>query len=71
MKMNIMIASALLIFASGCASSTKNEDFKAGAAECAIMCKGNPEIKEYSQSHGGGFTLLFFGGEEKKCACTR
>ena len=69
MKMKIMLATTLVILAAGCASGTKNEEFKAGAADCAMMCKANPEIKEYSQSVGGGFTLLFFGGEEKKCAC--
>ena len=71
MKMKTMIATALAILATGCASGPKNEEFKAGGADCAMMCKANPELKEYSQSHGGGFTLLFFGGEEKKCACTR
>lgn len=71
MKIKTMIATALLIFATGCASDPKNEEFKAGGADCAMMCKANPEIKEYSQSHGGGFMLLIFGGEEKKCACNR
>jgi len=71
MKIKTILVTAILTLASGCATSTKNEEFKEGAAQCAMMCKGNPEIKEYSQSHGGGFTLLFFGGEEKKCACTR
>ena len=69
--MKTIIITALLIAASGCASSSTNEEFKAGFAECAMMCKANPEIKEYSQNHGGGFTLLFFGGEEKKCTCNR
>ena len=71
MKMKIIIATVLVILATGCASGTKNEEFKAGVADCAMMCKANPEVKEYSHSHGGGFTLLFFGGEEKKCACRR
>lgn len=71
MKMKIMIATVLVILATGCASDQKNEEFKAGGADCAMMCKSNPEIKEYSQSLGGGFMLLFFGGEEKKCACNR
>ena len=71
MKMKAMISTALVILATGCASDPKNEEFKAGAADCAMMCKANPEIKEYSRSHGGGFMLLIFGGEEKKCACNR
>ncbi len=69
--MKPLIATALVILATGCASKPKNEEFKAGSADCAMMCKANPEIKEYSQSHGGGFALLFFGGEEIKCACNR
>jgi len=36
-----------------------------------MMCKANPDIKEYSQRLGGGFVLLFFGGEEQKCTCNR
>ena len=71
MAMKTMIATALVMLATGCASGPKNEEFKAGVADCALMCKANPEVKEYSHSHGGGFTLLFFGGEEKKCACSR
>lgn len=71
MKMKIMIAAAIAVLATGCSSVQKNEEFKAGIADCATMCKANPEIKEYSHGHGGGFTLLFFGGEEKKCACNR
>lgn len=71
MKMKIIIATALVIVATGCASEPKNEEFKVGVADCAVMCKANPEVKEYSQSVGGGFALLFFGGEEKKCACHR
>lgn len=70
-KMKTMITSALLIAATGCASGPKNEEFKAGVADCAMMCKANPEVKEYSQSVGGGFMLLFLGGEGKKCACSR
>ena len=71
MKMKTIVATALVIFVIGCASGPKNEEFKAGVADCAMMCKANPEVKEYSQNQGGGFMLLFFGGEEKKCACTR
>lgn len=71
MKIKTTIAMALVIVATGCASSPKNEEFKSGFADCATMCKANPEIKEYSQSLSGGFTLLFFGSEEKKCACNR
>lgn len=71
MKMKTTIATALVIIATGCASEPKNEEFKAGVADCALMCKANPEVKEYSQSQGGGFMLLFFGKEEKKCACNR
>jgi hypothetical protein len=71
MKMKTMIAIALVMVVTGCASGPKNEEFKAGASDCAMMCKANPEVKEYSQNQGGGFMLLFFGGEEKKCACTR
>jgi hypothetical protein len=71
MKMKTMIATILVIVATSCASGPKNEEFKAGIADCAMMCKANPEVKEYSQSLGGGFTLLFFGGEGKKCACNR
>jgi hypothetical protein len=71
MKLKTMIAIASVIVATGCASGLKNEEFKAGVADCAMMCKANPDIKEYSKSHGGGFTLLFFGGEEQKCACNR
>ncbi len=71
MKMKTMIAIAFAIVATGCATDTKNEEFKVGVADCAVMCKTNPEIKEYSQNHGGGFFLLFFGKEEKKCTCTR
>ncbi|NUN07217.1 MAG: hypothetical protein HUU57_15835 [Bdellovibrio sp.] len=67
----MLFAAALVILFSGCATSTKNEEFKARAADCATMCKASPEIKEYSQSHGGGFALLFFGSEEQKCTCTR
>lgn len=71
MKTKAMIATVLVLLVTGCASGTKNEEFKAGAADCAMMCKANPEIKEYSESQGGGFTLLFFGGEGRKCACNR
>lgn len=71
MKMKTMIAIALLIAATGCVSGQKNEEFKAGAADCAMVCKANPEIKEFSQNVGGGFILLFFGGEGMKCACNR
>ena len=71
MKVKTIIATAFLIFVTGCASDPKNEEFKASVADCAMMCKANPEVKEYSQSHGGGFMLLFFGGEGKKCACSR
>jgi hypothetical protein len=71
MKMKITIATAIAIAATGCASDPKNEEFKAGIADCAMMCKANPEVKEYSQNLGGGFILLFFGGEGKKCACNR
>lgn len=71
MKIKITIAATLALIATGCATSPKNEEFKAGIADCAMMCKANPEVKEYSQNVGGGFILLFFGGEEKKCACTR
>lgn len=66
-----MMATAVVLLATGCASEPKNEEFKAGIADCAVMCKANPEVKEYSQSVGGGFILLFFGGEGKKCACNR
>lgn len=71
MKMKTMVATALVILVTGCASGPKNEEFKAGIVDCAMMCKANPEVKEYSQSAGGGFILFFFGGEEKKCACNR
>lgn len=71
MKLKTMFATAVVIFATGCASEQKNEEFKAGVADCAMMCKSHPEVKEYSQSVGGGFMLLFLGGEEKKCACNR
>lgn len=69
-KMMMMI-SATIILATGCATESKNEEFKAGIADCAMMCKANPEVSEYSQSAGGGFMLLFMGGEGKKCACNR
>lgn len=69
--MKTVIATVLVIVAAGCVSGPKNEEFKAGVADCAMMCKANPEVKEYSQSVGGGFMLLFFGGEGKKCACNR
>lgn len=71
MKTKSLIVIALALFAVGCASGPKNEEFKAGVADCAMVCKANPEVKEYSQKVGGGFVLLFFGGEEKKCACNR
>lgn len=69
-KKNMLVAVLTIIFA-GCASEPKNEDFKVGIADCARECKSNPEVKEYSQKHGGGFMLLFFGGEEIKCSCNR
>ncbi len=71
MKMKTVIATALVILATGCASEPKDKEFKDGVTDCAMMCKANPEVQEYSHSHGGGFTLLFFGGEAKKCACNR
>jgi len=71
MKMKIIFAAACAALVTGCASGTKDEEFKAGFTDCALMCKDNREIKEYSQKAGGGFVLLFFGGEEKKCACNR
>lgn len=71
MKMKTLIATLFLLVMNGCASGPKNEEFKAGIADCAMMCKANPEVKEYSQSAGGGFLLLLFGGEGKKCACQR
>lgn len=71
MKTKTMIAIALILLATGCASEQKNEEFKSGIADCALMCKANPEVKEYSHSVGGGFMLLFLGGEGKKCACSR
>lgn len=71
MKINSVIAAALILIATGCASEPKNEEFKAGVADCAMMCKANPEVKEYSHGQGGGFLFLIFGKEEKKCACNR
>ena len=70
MKIIILITTSIAILASGCASEPKNVEFKDGIADCAMMCKTNPDVKEYSQKAGGGF-ILFFGGEEKKCACNR
>lgn len=69
MKIKTILATVVIILATGCASESKNEEFKAGISDCAMMCKANPEVKEYSQSTGGGIMLLFLGGEEKKCAC--
>ncbi len=71
MKIKTIIATAFLLLATGCASGPKCEDLQSGGAECAKLCKANPEVKEYSQSNGGGITLLFMGGEEKKCICNR
>lgn len=71
MKMKIIFASIVVLLAAGCASDPKSEDLKTGGAECAKMCKENPEVKEYSQSHGGGIALLLIGGEAKKCTCHR
>ncbi len=71
MRLKIFVTSAVLILITGCASGPKNEEFKEGFSDCAMMCKANPEIKEYSQGHGGGFLLLIFGNEERKCACNR
>lgn len=71
MKMRIMMAAVLAMLTVSCASGPKNEEFKSGIADCAMMCKASPEIKEYSQSQGGGFFLFIFGSEEKKCSCSR
>lgn len=71
MTVKTLVVTALVLLVAGCASQPKNEEFKAGVADCAAMCKEHPDVKEYSQSQGGGFFLLFFGGEGKKCACNR
>jgi hypothetical protein len=42
-----------------------------GAATCNAICKDNPKISEYSQKAGGGIPLLFMGGSEEKCGCSR
>lgn len=66
----VLILSGLLL-TTGCASTSKNEEFKAGAASCADVCKTHPEVKEYSQGEAGGLFLILFGGEQKKCTCQR
>lgn len=71
MKVKMMFTGIVVLFTASCASGPKNEEFKAGISDCAMMCKAHPEMKEYSHDAGGGFMLLFFGGEEKKCACNR
>ncbi len=71
MKIKLLMAITCALFLAGCASEPKNAEFKAGVADCALMCKTNPEIKEYSQGHGGALLLLFYGKEEQKCICNR
>lgn len=60
------------VFIVGCSSTQeRNKEFAKGAEDCKEICLGCPEISEFSVKAGGGVTLLFIGGMEYKCVCTR
>lgn len=69
MKTILMIGIAL--FAVGCQSTHDTRDVTEGAANCNVICKNNPEIREYSYKAGGGLPLLLMGGMEERCTCSR
>ncbi|MDH3354387.1 MAG: hypothetical protein OEL79_04150 [Chromatiales bacterium] len=70
MKMLLLVF--MVSLSVGCsATADRKQKMIDGAATCNSICQNNPEIGEYSQKMGGGMPLLFMGGMEVKCACSR
>jgi len=65
----------LVLVASLSVACSSTEEYKQkmieGAASCNAICKDNPKISEYSRKAGGGIPLLFMGGMEEKCGCSK
>ncbi len=70
MKHMLLVLVALLSTACSSAGDLKQKMID-GAATCNAICKDNPKISEYSRKAGGGIPLLFVGGSEERCACSR
>ena len=69
--MKTFLLMVVVLVSAGCASTSCNQKFTEGAANCNSICKNNPAISEYTHKAGGGITLLFMGGLEEKCRCDR
>jgi len=62
----------LIGFSVGCSTtSERSHSLKESAVACNDICKANPEISEVSFKAGGGMPLIFLGGMEQKCGCSR
>ncbi len=70
MKRLLLVSVALLSAACSSAGDLKQKMVDS-AATCNAICKDNPKVSEYSQKSGGGIPLLFVGGSEERCACSR
>jgi len=70
--MKTLLLLLLVTFSIGCSTTPEHEhSLNEGAKICSNICKENPEISEVSVKAGGGMPLLFIGGMEQKCACSR
>lgn len=69
-KVFILPFASLLLIA--CSSNqNKHEYFTEAAMACSNVCENHPEISELSSSGGIGSPLLFIGGIETSCKCSR
>jgi uncharacterized protein YcfL len=60
------------LFVVGCSSNQSKEQMFIDAAEaCNKVCEDNPSISQISSAAGAGLPLLFLGGMETSCQCTR
>jgi hypothetical protein len=69
-KIGVLLCISLL--AAGCSSNqSKEEIFIDAAKACSHVCEEYPNISEVSSSAGAGLPLLFVGGMETTCQCSR